>query len=86
MTAVDRWLDELGPDYPQCHVALIDALRDYIRNDEVIARDLSREGSITKEQVIANMEHIDRCRALLKELEDWSFDPSLCGLLAGQQG
>jgi hypothetical protein len=84
MSNAARWLDDLGPEYPECHVALIDALRDYIRNHEIITDDFLRDGTISIEQAKAAEPHIDRCRALLKEIEGHSFDPSLCGLIRGK--
>jgi hypothetical protein len=82
--------DDLGryydwPDYPAAHVGLVDALRDYIRANEGLRDDLLREGGLTVEQAREGDEHIDRCRALLKEIENWEFDPSLCGVIRGHQ-
>jgi hypothetical protein len=47
---IERWLDEQPPDYPEVYVKLIDALRDYIRNCDVIGRELLQEGAITRER------------------------------------
>lgn len=76
-----RWLDEYGPDYPESHVALIDALRNYIRCCDQITEQLLHEGQITAEEARAETPHMERCRTMLREIEDRSFDPSLCGLL-----
>jgi hypothetical protein len=81
---VARWLDDLGQEYPECHVALIDALRDYIRNLAQTRRDLLDEGALSIEEAREHDPHLERCQALLEELEDHSFDPSLCGLLRGK--
>jgi hypothetical protein len=76
-----RWLDEMGPDYPECHVALIDALRNYIRCCEHLTQDLLMEGSISPEEAHMESPHMARCQGLLKEIEELAFDPSLSGLL-----
>lgn len=80
MINLERWADE-HPDYPECHVALIDALRRYIRCCDNTTQYLLEEGSISPEEARAESPHIARCQALLKEMEDWSVDPSCCGFL-----
>ena len=49
MTSIDRVLDDLPPDYPEALMKLIDALRDFIRSEEELGRDLLREEQITRE-------------------------------------
>ena len=79
---IARWLDEQGPDWPTAHVALIDALRDYVRACEGDTRDLLDEGSITGEQAMAEAARLVRFRVMLADLEDDQlFDPTLRGLL-----
>jgi hypothetical protein len=79
-----RHLDGLGPDYPECHVRLIDALRDYIRANEQIRDDLLRDDTIA-EQLREGNERLASCRALLKDIEDFEFNPTLCGIIRGNQ-
>jgi hypothetical protein len=75
------WRDAQPPDYCASHVALIDALRDYIRADDAITGDLVREDAVTPAQVRANNARMQRYRLLLRELEDHEFNPSLHGFL-----
>jgi hypothetical protein len=56
--------EQLGPEYPECYLALIDALRDYLRNDSELAELVS--GLIKTSDPSP---HILRCQELLKELE-----------------
>jgi hypothetical protein len=81
---VGRELDKLGPTYQECHVQLIDALRDYIRVNERIRHDLLSDG-VTPEQLRQGDEHQARCRALLAEIEEFEFDPSLCGAIRAKR-
>jgi hypothetical protein len=68
-------------DYGECHVALIDALRDYIRCNESIGRDLLNDGSITLDEFKIADVRIARFKNLLHEIEETNFDPSLCGVI-----
>jgi hypothetical protein len=68
-------------DWACCHVALIDALRDYIRISEAITNDLLDEGSITHAQAAAEEPHLERCRVVLREIQDLEFNPTLDGLV-----
>jgi hypothetical protein len=72
-----RLADELPLDYPQAHMKLIDALRDYIRTDESIGRDLLNEGSITPAQFEAGSASLRPMREMLADLEKHEIDPSL---------
>ena len=72
-----RYLAELPLEYPHACVMLIDALREYIRTDEAIERDLLNDGSITMADVAKHSPHMDACRALLRDLEAHEVDPSL---------
>jgi len=72
--------DELPLDYSETVVALVDALREYIRTDEAITRDLLQENAITPEDVARVKPHMDRCRELLRELEEVEINPSLWGM------
>jgi hypothetical protein len=77
-----RHMDELPLDYPACYVALVDALRDYIRNDKRTMDDLLREGgTLTSAQTQARHLHLEHCHTLLRDLETHGIDPSLCGML-----
>jgi hypothetical protein len=76
-----RKLDEMGPDYPECHVALVDALRNYIRCCEQITHDLLFQGSITIEEAKTESPHMARCKTLLKEIDELNFDPTLHGFI-----
>jgi hypothetical protein len=75
-----RWLDEQPPDYPEVYVKLIDALRDYIRNSDVIGLELLQEGAITKERFDEVHKEMLRFRTMLADLEAHQIDPSLHGL------
>jgi hypothetical protein len=72
-----RELAEMPLEYPHVYVMLVDALREYIRTDEAIERDLLNDGSITMEDVAKHKPHMDACRALLRDLEAYEIDPSL---------
>jgi hypothetical protein len=75
-----RRMDELPPDYSACYVALVDALRDYIRNDKQTMDDLLREGgTLTPAQTQARHLHLKHCHTLLQDLEAHGINPSLCG-------
>ena len=76
-----RWLDELGPSYPEATVALVDALRNYIRANDQLARDLLHEGQITIEEFRRPWPHMKQCRSVLRELESMSVSENLCGVL-----
>lgn len=77
MTNVARIFDDYPPDWPEAHVKLIDALRDYIRSDDMIGRDLFQEGSITREALEKGMAAIDPMRAMLADLEKHEINPTL---------
>jgi hypothetical protein len=81
---IARTLDDT-PDWLECHIKLIDALRDFLRADEAIGMDLLREGSITRESFEAAMLTNIPLQALLMELEAHGTDPSLNGLLRGKR-
>jgi hypothetical protein len=74
-----RWLDE-HPDYPEVYVKLVDALRDYIRNCDVLGQEMLREEAITKERFDEVQKEMLPYRAMLADLEAHQIDPSLCGL------
>jgi hypothetical protein len=64
-------------NWPFATVTLVDALRSYIRISEETRRDLlSLRGTTRIEEP-----HLDRCRALLKEIEAYQVDPSLNEIL-----
>jgi len=58
-------------------VTLVDALRSYIRISEQTRRDLLSLGVSTSFEE----PHLDRCRALLKEIEEYQVDPTLNEIL-----
>lgn len=70
-----QWHDD-HPDYRDAHVKLIDALRDYVMANEDIESDMRSEGDEPSAEGLA---HTQMFRSLLKELEGWSFDPTLGG-------
>jgi hypothetical protein len=73
-----NWSDE-HPDYCEAHVKLIDALRDYVAASDDIESDLRMEGDWDPDP--DGIIHMQTVRLLLKELEAWSFDPTLGGRL-----
>jgi hypothetical protein len=76
---MDNWRD-LPLAYPEVYIKLLDALREYIRTEEAIERDLLSDGSITVEDVAKHKPHMDACRDLLRKLESHEIDPSLRGI------
>lgn len=78
--SIKRLLSERPLDWPEAHLRLIDALREYIRSDEAIGRDLLREGSITREQFDNGTILTDPMRLMLVKLERFEMDPTLHGL------
>jgi hypothetical protein len=61
-------------NWPHATVMLVDALRSYIRISEETLRDLSSLGVTTTS---IDERHLNRCRALLKEIEDKQVDPGV---------
>lgn len=78
-----RWFDGLYwdcPDYPVAVVALIDALRGYIRCDEELEKDAVLEGWVVSQEATRKWRaHMQLVRLLLRELEAREVDPSLGG-------
>src|SRR5262245_59011110 len=64
-------------NWPFASVTLVDALRSYIRISENTRIDLLSLGITTG----IEEPHLDRCRALLKEIEEYQVDPSLNEIL-----
>jgi hypothetical protein len=62
-------LREPPPYWPPALTALIDAMRDYLWADEAIAKELLREGSITREQYDKGMAVNAPLVAWLKKME-----------------
>lgn len=81
MNAISRMIDEMGPDFPQCVVELIDSLRNMIRADKELTDDLLREGSITIEDArdIGKAQRL--ARELLAALEQYEVSCDLHGLI-----
>jgi hypothetical protein len=75
------YLDELGPEYPEALVNLIDAMRVFIRVDLDLAKELLREGQITREQYDAGVAENAPLVAWLKKSEEHGIDPSLHGTI-----
>ena len=80
-----RWRNEQGPDWPEAWINLIDALRDYVKIDRAIARDLLREKCITCAQYAEGMTKLEPIIALLERLEAHGIDPSLGGVIKKAQ-
>jgi hypothetical protein len=59
-------------NWPHATVMLVDALRSYIRISEQTRRDLLSLGVTTTS---IDEPHLNRCRALLKEIEEKQVDP-----------
>jgi hypothetical protein len=59
-------------NWPHAIVMLVDALRSYIRISEKTREDLLSLGVSTAE---IDEPHLNRCRALLKEIEEKQVDP-----------
>jgi hypothetical protein len=70
-------------DYQTAFVNLIDALRVYLRCDEVLEQEWLREWSITREQYDAAMAETAPLAAWLKKAEGLDINLSLCGILKG---
>lgn len=58
-------------NWPHATVMLVDALRSYIRISEQTRRDLLELTGHTN----IDERHLNRCRALLKEIEEKQVDP-----------
>jgi hypothetical protein len=80
---VGRWRDQHGPDYPEAMIKLIDAMRDFIRADETIGRELLQEGVITRDQFARGMAENAPLVAWLKKYEQHGIDPTLYGIIKG---
>ena len=80
-----RWASEMPDDWPVALIKLIDALKNYIRSDEAIAKDLlQEEGGITREEYDRGMAELEPMRALLAKLEAHGISPDLHGLIKRQ--
>ena len=79
--AFSRMVDEMGPDYPEALVNLIDALRAYIRVDIETADDLLCEGTITRAEYNKAMIETKQLMMLLRHLEKAQVNPSLFGTI-----
>ena len=69
--AAQRSLDERGPEFPAATVALMDALRDYIRCNEQVARGLLEDGTITREEFRKILPEMAVCKSLLRALQGY---------------
>jgi hypothetical protein len=79
ITDMRRFVDSMPPDHNEAHLALIDALRDYIRAEVALARDLLEEKQITFDEVLAGNASLQPMRDMLRELEAYEMDPTLHG-------
>jgi len=76
-----RERENLPVDYPEALIRLIDAMRDYLRTNEMLGRELLFEEAITREQFEKGMKEDEPLREWLKEHEGHGIDPSLHGLI-----
>lgn len=77
-----RHIRDLPPSYPEAVVMLVDALREYLRSEDELTKDLQLEGAITRAQADTWWKGDRKPFAdMLAELEQRSFDPSLHGLI-----
>jgi hypothetical protein len=60
-------------DWPRASLALFDALQTYILVSDLVRRDMLSLGLVSE----ITEEHLDRCRALLSEIEKNAIDPHL---------
>lgn len=81
MINILRMLDKGPPPYPDCVVMLVDALRDFIRADEMERRDLFLQGSITAAEAKDGGDVLGHATKLLAEIERWDVDGNLQGLI-----
>lgn len=78
VNSIPWWsLNDLPLHWPEAHIRLIDALRDYIRSDEAVAKDLLDEGQITRAEYDEGMAATNPMRAMLAELETHEMDPTI---------
>jgi hypothetical protein len=78
---LDRHLDNMPLHYPEALVKLIDAMRDYLRSNEMLGRELLHEEAITREQFEQGMREDAPLREWLKAHEEHELDPSLHGTI-----
>lgn len=76
-----RWLDEMPRDYTEAFVALVDALRDYIRSNESVLHDIVIDETITRDEYERALKRLEPYRAMLEEMEMHGIDPTLNGLI-----
>lgn len=81
MINILRHFDKGPPPYSDCVVVLVDALRDFIRADEMERRELFLQGSITEAQAKNGGDVVDHATKLLTEIERWGVNGDLDGLL-----
>jgi hypothetical protein len=79
---LSRLLNDYPPDWPEAVVTLIDALREYIRCNKDIDDDARLEGwDISPDQWRRQHLHMQAVTSLLKELETYEMDDTLCGVV-----
>ena len=83
--SIRRWLSEQPLEWPEAYLKLIDALREYIRSDEAVARDLLNDGHITRKIYDEGMADLQPMRKMLADLEKHEINPSL-GILNKKLG
>jgi hypothetical protein len=69
-------------DYPEAHIALIDALRDYIMVNDALGQELLQESAISRDQYEDGLRALQPMRQMLSGLEQHGIDPSLHGLIS----
>ena len=78
---VERERDSAPLDYPEALIRLIDAIRDYLRSDKMIADELLFDDAITREQYDKGMAQNEPLVTWLKAHEEHGIDPSLHGTI-----
>ena len=76
-----RWREQHGPDWVEAYINLIDAMRDFIKADTTIGKELFQEGAITRAQYENGIAELDQLKTLLRSYEAHGLDPSLHGAI-----
>jgi hypothetical protein len=76
-----RSRERMPPDWVEAHIALIDALRNFLWADNTIAKELLDEDAITLSQYMEGKHENKQLEAILKKMEDHGVDPTLRGVI-----